>query len=138
MDAAKAAMALLTGASLVSATPPEPPPGSGVLCLGGFIYFAEKSGNMCRAGQDPEFQQHLARLSDRFDDYIVRNTGGDPTILARFKTGQNLDSEDRSYICEGDVAQIYDRFKAAPAAELDKAVDKLLARDGPPSFGDCV
>lgn len=138
MHAGKAAIALLVGAALVSATPPEPPAGNGVLCLGGFIYFAEKSGAMCRAGQDPEYQQHLARLSDRFDDYIIRNTGGDPTVLAKFKTSQNLDSNDRAYICEGDVAGIYDSFKTASAAELDKAVDQLLARDGPPSFGDCV
>ncbi|MXP29612.1 hypothetical protein GRI58_12375 [Porphyrobacter algicida] len=123
---------------LISAAPPNEVPGRGVLCLGTFIYFVEKVGNQCRAGQDPEFQARIASYSQRFDDYIVRNTGGDPAVLEKFKEGQNLNSEDHRYICEGDVAESYDGFKSADAGELDRAVDELLADDGPPSFGDCV
>ena len=126
------------GAALISATPPEESPERGVLCLGTFIYFAEKNGKICRAGQDNEFQERLARLSSKFDAYIIRNTDGNPDTLSKFKASQNLDSEDRSYICEGDVAKSYENFKAIPAADLDESVDKLLARDGRPSFGDCV
>lgn len=138
MHAVKTIAALVASAALVSATPPEQPPGRGVLCLGTFVYFAEKTGNMCRAGQDVDFQARLAILSDKFDAYIIRNTGGNPDTLSKFKASQNLDSEDRSYICEGDAAKTYDHFKMMPAAELDKAIDELLALDGPPSFGDCV
>ena len=123
---------------LISAAPPNEVPGRGVLCLGTFIYFVEKVGNQCRAGQDPEFQARIASYTQRFDDYIVRNSGGDPAVLEKFKEGQNLNSEDQRYFCEGDVAESYDRFKSAEASELDRAVDELLAEDGPPSFGDCV
>ena len=133
-------IAVLTAscAGLVSAAPPKDIPGRGVLCLGTFIYFAEKTGNQCRAGQDPEFQARIASYSKRFDDYIIRNTGGDPSILEKFKESQNLNSQDHRYICEGDAAAIYDGFKSQDADELDRAVDELLAHDGPPSFGDCV
>lgn len=113
-------------------------PGRGVLCLGTFIYFAEKTGHQCRAGQDPEFQARTASYSERFDDYIIRNTGGDPASLEEFKKDQNLNSEDHAYICKGDIAESYDNFKSANADELNQAVDELLAQDGPPSFGDCV
>ena len=123
---------------LISAAPANEVPGRGVLCLGTFIYFVEMTGKRCRAGQDAEFQVRIAGYSKRFDEYIVRNTGGNPAVLEKFKEGQNLDSEDRRYICEGDAAESYDRFKSADAGELDRAVDALLAKDGPPSFGDCV
>ena len=125
-------------AALISAAPPTEVPGRGVLCLGTFIYFVEKTGTQCRAGQDPEFQARIASYSNRFDDYIIRNTGGDPAVLEKFKEGQNLNNQDHAYICEGDAAESYDGFKSANVDELDRAVDELLAQDGPPSFGDCV
>ena len=133
----KATLLAFSGLALVSAAPPKEP-GEGVLCLGTFIYFVEKTGAQCRAGQDAEFQARIASYSRRFDDYIVRNTGGDPKALARFKDGQNLNSKDQNYICSGDVASSYDHLKAAKPDDLAKGVDELLARDGPPSFGDCV
>ena len=133
----KAVLLMFSGLALVSAAPQQEP-GEGVLCLGTFIYFVEKTGAQCRAGQDAEFQARVAGYARRFDDYIVRNTGGDPKALASFKDGQNLNSKDQNYICGGDVASSFDHFKAANPDELAKAVDELLARDGPPSFGDCV
>lgn len=127
-----------TGFALVSAMPMQDPPGQGVLCLGTFIYFVENSGTQCRAGEDAEFQARIAKHARRFDDYITRNSGGDAGVLKRFKDGQGLNGRDRKYVCDGDVAEIYDNFKDQKPQELDKAVDELLARDGRPSFGDCV
>lgn len=135
---AKSTLLLAISLALISAETPPEPPGRGVLCLGTFIYFAEKTGKQCRAEADPEFQDRIANYARRFDDYIIRNTGGDPAVLAKFKEDQNLNSDDHSYICEGDVAQTYDNFKAIETEKLDGIVDELLARDGPPSFGDCV
>ena len=134
----KAVLLIASGAALISASPPEEAPGRGVLCLGTFIYFVEKTGSQCHAGEDADFQARIASYARRFDEYIIRNTGGDPSVLAKFKNRQNLTSQDSTYICEGDVAQSYDHFKASPAEELDAAVEKLLEKDGPPSFGDCV
>jgi hypothetical protein len=58
-----------------------------VLCLGTFIYFVEGNGTQCRAGKDAEFQARIAAYARRFDDYIIRNSGGDPSALMRFKEG---------------------------------------------------
>jgi hypothetical protein len=134
----KSAIITAFSAVLISAVPPPEKPGEGVLCLGTFIYFVEKTGKQCRAGEDPEFQARIASYSRRFDDYVIRNMGGDPALLAKFKETQNLTSADQDYICKGDISQSYDHFKVANVDELDGAVDELLARDGPPSFGDCV
>ncbi len=128
----------MCGIALVSADRPKEPPGQGVLCLGTFVYFVEKTGAQCRSGQDPEFQARIASYARKFDDYIIRNTGGDPAVLAQFKEGQGLNSIDQTYICGGDVAASYDHFKAMNAEELDEAVEQLLASDGTPTFGDCV
>jgi hypothetical protein len=133
----RALLALGSLAAVPAASPPEPP-GEGVLCLGTFIYFVEKTGTECRTGNDPEFQTRITGYARKFDAYIIRNTGGDPAVLESFKRGQNLDSTDTDYICSGDVAASYDHFKAADPKELDQAINELLARDGPPSFGDCV
>ncbi len=134
----KSAILIALSTAIISAAPPPEPPGSGVLCLGTFIYFVEKAGKQCHTGDDPEFQARIASYAHRFDEYIVRNTGGDPAVLAKFKKSQNLTSEDPDYICKGDVAESYNQFKAQGVDKLDSAVDKLLAHDGPPSFGDCV
>ncbi len=135
---AKSVILTALSATLISAAPPPGVAGSGVLCLGTFVYFVEKTGKLCRAGEEPEFQARIAGYARRFDDYIIRNTGGDPEVLTKFKESQNLTSENQNYICKGDVAESYDRFKAQGVDKLDGAVDELLARDGPPSFGDCV
>ena len=58
--------------------------------------------------------------------------------LAQFKNQQNLNSKDRNYICGGAIAVGYDRLKASKPEDLANAVDELLSRDGPPTFGDCV
>ncbi|WP_285709700.1 hypothetical protein [Erythrobacter oryzae] len=134
-------LAIIPATALIGAAPPIPRetrPGEGVLCIGTFIYFVEKTGRMCRPGEDEEFQQRIGGYAKRFDEYIIRNSGGSSAALETFKNGQNLDSDDRGYICEGDVARSYDAFIKIPREELNKAVDEILSRDGPPSFGDCV
>jgi hypothetical protein len=135
---AKSAILIACSAAIISAAAPPEAPGTGVLCLGTFIYFAEKTGAQCRAGEDPEFQARIEGYVLRFDGYIIRNTGGDSAILTKFKENQHVTSKDRGYICDGGVAQSYDQLKVMSADKLDAAVDTLLARDGPPSFGDCV
>lgn len=93
---------------------------------------------MCRPGEDPEFQARIASYSQRFDAYIIRNSDGGAETLGKFKDGQNLNSTDTKYICEGDIAYLYDRWKESDQSELAEAVEMLLERDGPPRWGDCV
>lgn len=125
------------GAFLISATPP-PVPGEGVLCTGTFIYFVEKSGAQCHAGEDAEFQARIAGYARQFDDYIIRNTGGNPDFLTKFKASQNLNDSAKSYVCEGDAVEIYEHIKQVDAEEMDQQIETMLERDGRPTFGDCV
>ena len=129
----------LSCAALISATPAPDVPGEGILCLSILIYFAEQTAVRCRAGEDPEYQERLADYARRIDGYIIRNTDGDPSTLARFKREQGLNGEPQpSYCNDDDAAANYDNFKAANANELDRAIDEGLARDGTPTFGDCL
>lgn len=125
------------GLALASAAPDAQLPGAGVLCSATFIYLAERTGAVCHTGQDTAFQARLSRHAQRFDDYIIRNTGGDPAPLSRFKRQQGVD-RDRAEICSGDLAENYEHLKRQPATDLDQMIDKLLATDGRPGFGDCV
>lgn len=125
------------GAFLISATPP-PVPGEGVLCISTFIYFVEKSGAQCHAGEDADFQAMITGYARQFDDYIIRNTGGNPDFLTKFKTSQNLNDSAQSYVCEGDAVEIYEHIKQVDAEEMHRQIATMLERDGRPTFGDCV
>ena len=134
----KPALAMGFATLLVASQSPHDDPGIGVLCLGTMVYFIDKTGQQCRAGEDPEFQARISAYVERFDDYIIRNIEGGQVTLERFKDDQNLNLTDPEYICEGDVADLYDHFKALNAEELDIAVEAAIAIDGPPRWGDCI
>ena len=134
----KPAILVPIAALLVASQSPTTESGEGVLCLGTFVYFVEKTGQQCRIGENPEFQARISAYVRRFDAYITRNAEGGSETLERLKESQNLNVTDPEYICEGDVASAYDHFKAQDAEELDRAIDELLAHDGPPRWGDCV
>src|SRR5690349_13688294 len=93
--------------ALASAAPAqEQPPGAGILCMGTLIYYTERIGTSCHAGEDAEFQARIAGYARRFDTYIVRNTGGDSALLAQFKRSQHLDGADQINFCTGEVAEL--------------------------------
>ena len=114
------------------------PPGTGVLCMGGLLYFAEDVAATCHAGQHPDFQARLSAYTDRFDAYIARNMDGGEDALQSFKAGQGVGSGDAKYLCSGSPASFYEDVRTAKAEEIDAAIDELLAVDGPPIFGDCL
>lgn len=127
--------------ALIGADVPEreAPPGEGVLCLGAMIYFADIQARSCHAGEDREFQKRLSSYVERFDSYLIRNTPGGEADLKRFKELQGLTPEARPDICEGSPHNdIYKAIREGDQAKIDVMVDKMLMRDGAPSFGDCV
>ena len=113
-------------------------PGDGVLCLGTMIYFMHDVASRCDAASDAATRQRLADYARRFDAYIIRNGDGAVQTLERFKEGQGIGVRSTDWLCSGDTWTLYENFRRADAAELDRAVDDLLARDGPPRGGDCV
>lgn len=115
-----------------------PPPGEGVLCLGGFIYMADLLARECFAGDDPEFAARLAGYAARYDDYIVRNNPDGEAGLAYFKEDEGLTSATRPEVCTSEYTYFYSNFRDTDRAQMEQAIEEQLSRDGPPSYGDCV
>ncbi|UIP05668.1 hypothetical protein LY632_08065 [Erythrobacter sp. SDW2] len=106
--------------------------------MGGFIYFAEEQGRLCHAGLDPDYQLRLKGYVERIDAYIIRNTDGTGDWLTAFKDDENI-QKGRPDLCDaGDDYDFYGAFREVEPAELDNDMDEMLARDGKPTFGDCV
>jgi hypothetical protein len=117
----------------------ETPPGMGVLCLGAMLYYTDIEARSCHAGKDLAWHERLTRYTARFDAYLIRNLPKGEEGLKRFKEDQGLTPETRPDICKADEENsFYDGFRKMEPSELDTAVDKLLMRDGKPSFGDCL
>lgn len=121
-----------------SAAQTQKPAGTGVLCMGTFIYFAEEQGRLCHAGQDPEYQLRLKGYVERIDNYIVRNTDGTGEWLTTFKDDENIQKGHPDLCNLGADSNFYGIFRDVDPADLDKDVDAMLVRDGKPTFGDCV
>lgn len=132
---AVAALALLGAAPIER----ERKPGEGVLCMGGFIYFAQLQGRLCHAGKDPAYQKRLDGYVERLDAYLIRNFENGETTLKYFKDDQGLTIHSRPEICNfGDNDNFYAHMREIPPEKLDASINELLASDGKPSFGDCV
>jgi hypothetical protein len=131
----------LAALALIGADVPdrERPPGMGVLCFGGLLYYTDIEARSCHAGKDPEFQERLSGYVARFDTYLIRNLPEGEVDLKRFKEDQGLTPETRPDICKaGEENSFYEGFRKVEPAELDAEVDKALMRDGTPTFGDCL
>jgi hypothetical protein len=81
--------------ALIGADVPERerPPGVGVLCLGGMLYYTDIEARSCHAGKDPAWQERLSRYTERFDAYLIRNLPEGEADLNRFKEDQGLTPE---------------------------------------------
>ena len=138
----RAFLALLIAPLLLSASPPQAdagPPGRGVLCLGTILYWAKEIGERCYPGDDPAYQARLQTYAERFDSYIVRNVDGGAEALAQFKASQGLGQGTEKQVCEAaEDYDFYSHMRHVNDDEMKAGIDALLARDGPPSFGDCL
>jgi hypothetical protein len=137
-----ALLALATVPLFVSASPlqdRESAPGVGVLCLSMFIYWAEEQGHRCYPGADPEYQSYLAEQADRFDTYLTRNMEGGAETLALFKESQGLGIRDHAGVCRADEDRdFYSSLQTDFRERIGTTIDEVLARDGTPSWGDCI
>ncbi len=117
----------------------EPKPGEGVLCMGTFIYFAERQGASCYAGQDAEYQNQLKDWVKRLDEYLVRNFPECEKSLKLYKQDENIPQSTDPRLCElGLEYGFYENFRDGDRESMAEAIDKLLSRDGPPTIGDRV
>ena len=132
----------LAGIALLGAaapTPREMAPGEGVLCNAVFIYAARQEGAHCFADDDPEFQAKLREWTRRYDEYLIRNMPNGADDLELFKQDEGVSAQPNPGICEfAGERSIYETYRDANREQLSKFIDEALARDGPPTFGDCV
>jgi hypothetical protein len=127
------------GNGLARTPPPtrQEAPGEGVLCGLAIAEMVAETGRRCFPGQDAAVQAELARSEARIEDYVLRNSRIDRAALDRFRRHQ-LRSVGRPSFCRGDVAGIYRSAVGEGVARLRAGTDILLARPGPPSWGDCI
>ena len=117
-------------------------PGVGVLCMWALTTAAAEVGRRCHSGQNPEFQAELDRAVTLFDEYVRRNSSMAPEEFTAFKQRQGLAGAPESRLCTGDPLGGYETMAQNVAErgidEFRQLVDHLLARPGPPTWGDCV
>jgi hypothetical protein len=132
----------LSATALLGVAPPAKrivPPGEGVLCSAVLLHFARNQGEACFPEDDLAFQSQLQSWTDRFDDYLVRNLPGGDAQLEQFKADQGVASPPDKRICElGEDYRFYEYYRDANREKVMQSIDELLARDGPPTFGDCL
>ena len=127
----------LLGAALPSHN--AEPPGRGVLCGAVFVYAAQVQGGLCYPDNDPAFQTQLASWAQRFDDYLIRNLPDGELSLQSFKEDQGVaPTEDRRICPRDNDSKIYEQMRDGDRDRWELHMNKVLAHDGPPSFGDCI
>jgi hypothetical protein len=134
------AFVALSALALIGATPPpdEPPPGEGVICMLALVHAAAEVGSRCFPGQNPTFQAELETEAGRIDEYVLKNAPMKPGDLAKFRREQALAGVPTAKVCGPDPISIYKGFLAVGADQLKSNVDRLLARPGKPTWGDCL
>jgi hypothetical protein len=113
-------------------------PGTGVLCMWALVNAAAEVGRRCRGGQNPTFQAELDHSVSRFDEFVQHNSDATPEQLAQFKNEQGMSGATEATLCRGDPVILYERMAAAGSETLRSEVDRVLARPGPPTWGDCL
>lgn len=136
--------AALLSLSLLGATQPAEDgfkSGVGVLCMGTFVYIADLQGKACYPGQDSEYQTWLDSNAQKFDAYLIRNFPDGETTLNKFKESQGAFSADNKRLCDLEDApdsDIYMHIRDLDHDEIGNTIDAMLAKDGKPTWGDCV
>lgn len=136
------ATAVATSASVASnglapANPTGPKPGEGVLCLWALTSVASEVGKHCPGKSDPSFQADLDGSVALMDQYVSANTHIGTEGIAKFKSQQGGVGESPAELCTADKTRLYDSLRAQGAAAIQESVQKVVARPGTPTWGDC-
>lgn len=113
-------------------------PGEGVICAMGIYNAMAEVGRRCFAGQDQEYQNELIRAVNRIDRYVLSNSNWTDADLAKFKREQARVGEPTDLVCVAEMTDMYLHSSKQGAPRLRKTTDVLLARPGPPTWGDCL
>jgi hypothetical protein len=130
---------LLTSSAPPPSDPPRrPPAGEGVVCAWGVYTLAATVGEKCFPGQNPALQADLKAAVSALDAYVARNDPKmTPAAVAQFKREQAHVDAPPDLLCRGDALQMYRAVEKVDRAKWKGDLDRLLARDGKPTWGDC-
>jgi len=129
----------LLAADQAPSGPAEPVPGEGVVCALAIYSAIAEVGRQCFPDNDPEFQDHLRKDVAKLDAYVLANSKLTPIDLENFKRSQALVGLPKAKVCTPDLMGLYrSAANKTPIIEIDKGIDKLIARPGVPTLGDCL
>lgn len=105
----------------------------------GILNAMAEVGRRCFPGENPELQAELARATARIDEYVLRNSNATPADLQSFKRDQSQVGGDAEALCsDPEIAGMYRQMAASDLAQARADLDRLLARPGTPTWGDCL
>ncbi len=133
--AALASLTLLTSAAPAAKVAA---PGEGLICSAMLMVAAAEVGRRCAAGRDSEVQQELGRSIGRIDAFILRHSDITAADLSTFKRRQGGAALSNGEICSGDRLDLYQQFVKVGPATIRAETDRLVARPGKPTWGDCL
>jgi hypothetical protein len=116
----------------------EPAPGEGVICAMGIYNALAEYGRRCSPPPNPEFQAELERSTIRIDQFVLANSKISLDEIAKFKLKQSRVGAPDASICRMDIGNMYQIASKVGAKDLRDGMDKLLARPGEPTWGDCL
>ena len=136
-----AVLAALAGPSPAGPPPAEPAelsPGMGVLCAAALFTATAEIGRRCGVSPDPTLQAELEASEARLDGYILANSNWGRAELDRFKREQAGLDQPAAELCTHDAVGIHGAFARTGPKELKRWSERLVARPGPPRWGDCL
>ena len=117
----------------------DPPAGQGVMCAWVFYAVATEVGDRCFPDEDPAYHaEETHRSVAEIDAFILANSKITPERLASLKKQQAHIGAPKGLLCHGELVDIYRAFQKAGVEKLRANADKMVARPGPPTIGDCT
>jgi hypothetical protein len=140
-----AALALLAGsarADPAAEAPTSPPamrePTMGTICAVALYSAVQEVGKRCFPGEDAEFQAELGRAVARLDSYMLSHSDMDQAALDSLKREQSLVGAPKAELCSGDPVGLYRAFAGQGSEYLRAETERITARPGPATWGDCL
>jgi hypothetical protein len=98
---------------------------------------AAEIGKRCPGKSDPAFEAALNESIALLDQYVSVNSHVGSAYIAKFKNEQGGVGAGNEVLCRGDTLGVYDVLHTQGGSGVIEATRKIVARAGPPTWGDC-
>ncbi len=111
----------------------------GVLCWAAILESISDTGKRCVGKEDLQFRSALDQSIARLDAHLTTTGGWSPAQLSRFKAQMGSRSAPNAEVCgNADALEMYQGLQKAGVAPLERQTGAVLAKPGPPKWGDCL